>query len=143
MRLSSRHVVVWWAWLFEIPKPYQTDLCSLFWRTVLFTPLKLTVFMAIGFMLAVVIVDITVDIGWITLAVVFLSIIGAFVLAGGVVWLLTRQAIRQATKQAIFHNPIVKGASYIKEHYCPLIQIERTVPAGSRTSQQVGEGPVT
>lgn len=41
MQLRRDSRVVRWAYLWESSVPYRTSLCAIFWRTVLWTPLKM------------------------------------------------------------------------------------------------------
>ena len=111
------HLVEWaWKWS-DYESPRQTDLCTLFWRTVFLTPLKIA---ATGFLGGVF----TIFLGYpfvmcgivdgLLLYGVFLAML-AIVLGSG--WVaLDKGSVVHRTGSAVYKA--------IKHRYCPLITLE-------------------
>ena len=115
LHLSRHNLIIWWAWLFESRRPYHTDLCTLFWRTVLLTPLKLAGWGILGLVVSMFIVNI-IEVGiWVVLIMVG-GLVTIVFLVGGTIWVGCHPRVqRSAPAQAI---------QYVKQHYCPRIELE-------------------
>jgi hypothetical protein len=123
--------LVRWAYFLESRKPYQTSLCALFWRTVLWTPMKVCAMVGgLGMILFVLFKGLL-------LAFAHAAVLGKFAVVGVIVagigiWLFKpkrsgedARAKRVATRavDAIENSIIVQGAMAVKSKICPLIEL--------------------
>lgn len=109
--------------LFEGGKPWETNLCALFWRCVLLTPMKLAGWGLLGLLLSVLataLIEMIKEIGaWVFLRRAFLIVSVAFAI-GSAIWLITRPSVK---KVVTHNNPVASGVRYVKANYCPRIEI--------------------
>jgi hypothetical protein len=128
MTLSDRNPLVLWAYLFE-DHPYweDTNLCMLFWRCVLFTPLKICFFGLMGLMLSLAIVGMIYTGWWVVVErlLIFVAAVGAI---GGLIWVITSRPVKRAAGTALgtVVGPPVRAVVYVKQNYCPRIEIRGT-----------------
>ena len=111
MQLQRSNLLLRWAYLLEHGIPSKTDLCTVFWGSVLFTPLKLA---AVGSAIALPIVFLYLlirDFGWRGTLLFFATLTAAIgVLAsgiGGAVYAIRSAPVKQ-----------------IKKNYCPIIEVK-------------------
>lgn len=104
MKLTRSNWLLKWAFLGESLPYRNTTLCALFWRIVLFTPMKLIV---AGSLVGLLLIFPWFDLGWKAIFL-YLGVAGFF-------------GVDALVGYAGFIGEAVKG---IKEKYCPLIQIE-------------------
>lgn len=121
MKLSRDSKLVRWAYfLSEQNPPKHTNLCNLFWRTVLLTPLKLSAFLCLlGTVLLAALILPVMQLGWWGLLVTPTVL--------GIIYIIFFTVDRRSGRQTKSQKPpgLVKEAiKAIKERYCPLITLE-------------------
>lgn len=119
MKVDRYGRLVRWAYWGAASVPFQTSLCALFWRTVLWTPLKGATLLLTGGSVLYVLGRLT----WETKGLVPLAI----ALGVGVIWALikflpgTFRRIATRTDQSI----VWQGAKAVKGRLCPIVELER------------------
>ena len=118
-QMDRKGWLVWWAYLGEDTVPKQTSLCALFWRTVLWGPVKLgcigIILWAMGFVLWQIWLF-PWTFGFVISAIVTAGLTGTGLIVGG------KRVVRsQAFKDA--RLTVVEGAYAIKHNLCPIIQL--------------------
>lgn len=120
MEISRRSKLLRWAYLLsdKHPHTHQADvnLCNVFWRTIVLTPLKLAAIGAgIGFLFYLFVWRPVVELGW-----VGLLLLPGIVVAGGIVAFLAMSTRDyDVTKSAAAEWLHAK-----KRGYCPLIRLK-------------------
>lgn len=122
MTVNGNGPLVEWAYKFEERVPLYTNLCALFWRTVLFTPLKIG---AIGLVLGLLVLwheYLWFQAWWMALAPVggVAGLLGTIAFG---VWCEDRfreRKLRPAEDRTLVY--LVYRS--IKDRYCPLIRID-------------------
>ena len=113
MKLQSNSVLLRWAYLWaDRGIPSQTDLCTVFWRSVVWTPLKLLLPTAIAVLFVLVLVKAARTVGWLALILQVAAIVGA---AAGLI---------AACGGAIYSG----GKAHTKaktKGFCPIITVEQ------------------
>lgn len=122
MTLSDRNLLIRWAFLFESQsrRPSETNLCALFWRCMLLTPLKLTGIAGVGVVVSVFIIS-ALDIGWKNV----LLALGIAATMGGVIGLTVWAGTSREVRAAVVASPLGQAVAYGKANYCPAITIRR------------------
>lgn len=119
MKVDRYGRLVRWAYWGEASVPFQTSLCVLFWRTVLWTPLKGATLLLVGGGLLYLVGDAI----WVTKGAVI--VIGA--LAGwtlyALIWFLPRtfRRLADSTERSV----VWQGAKAVKGRMCPIVELER------------------
>lgn len=133
MKIQSNSRLFRWAYLGEVRRPDVTDLCSMFWRVVLFSPAKILV---VVFACSVVILGLLNALFWVPGMIFYrgMTILGTIWIAVECLLLLTLwDAIRAekdsdhdvttvVTLTSLFRNAkrMAKGAKL-----CPIVYVER------------------
>lgn len=110
-----------WAYLLSDYTPCQTTLCTLFWRSVLLTPIKLIgVGVFLGALLYVLI--------WLPFKEfgLFGPLIAPLFTGFLVLWFIVLGKIKERWSDNDYPEPsiIMEGLRGIKEKYCPIVRIE-------------------
>jgi len=129
LSVSQRNWFFRWAYLINFQDTRNdvevTTLCSLFWRSVFLTPLKLALFSApavgVGYWVGVT------PLGEVAKVIGFLAVVVAWFCLGH--WLDKRDTARKererregTVRQPSFLHEAYRG---IKERYCPLVRVVR------------------
>lgn len=129
MKLSRESRIVKWAYLFDADSkiPDRTSLCEIFWRSVLYAPLKL---LSLAVCVFVFVPAIIYRVGtWLITMLLQHShqIIAALVFVGMVVVVLTVFAIlrRIGAVSGVTGSVLWQGAKAVKSKACPIVEIER------------------
>jgi hypothetical protein len=121
MRMSCTHRLVRWAYFAASYTPAQTNLCAVFWRSVLVTPLKL---LGLAFFLYFVVYALLI---YPVLALGWWGLLSGPIVAGLLMLsVLASDWFRRCPSTSDSGQPSVLATTFraMKARYCPIIEID-------------------